>query len=304
VRIGWRRDDLLDDEADFWGETVRVEGSATPYVMVRVVLFGAFAAAVTGIHKNVYLPDLGIDLTPFEVAGAALAVLVGLRTNTGNDRWWEARKLWGGIVNQSRNLGIIAVAYGPTDHAWRDRFARYIAVFAHVTRRSLRRQADLPEVVALIGPEETARIAAAKHRPSFVAGVLADMLRVALDGGMPAASFHQAETQRAALIDHMGACERILKTPMPPAYSIQIRRFVVLFLLAIPFGIVLKVGWLTPLVTMLVCYPLLSLDKIGTELQYPFSPNRLNHLPLDDFTTLIERNLLAMIGAARPAKEA
>src|SRR5262249_13770126 len=59
-------------------------------------------------------------------------------------------------------------------------------------------------------------------------------------------------------------------------------------------GILLKVDWLTPLVTMLVAFPILALDEIGVELQNPFSTLRLNHLPLDKICENLERNLTAL----------
>jgi putative membrane protein len=97
------------------------------------------------------------------------------------------------------------------------------------------------------------------------------------------------------LIDHLGGCERILKTPLPMAYAIQIRQFIILFLATLPFALLAKIGWLTPVVTMLAAYPILSLDQIGTELQNPFSAKSLNHLPLDALCQTLQDNLLAML---------
>ena len=97
-------------------------------------------------------------------------------------------------------------------------------------------------------------------------------------------AFIQVDRERALLIDHIGACERILKTPLPRIYSIKIRRFVLLFLLTLPLALLHRfdAGWFIPLITMLVAYPLLSLDQIGIELENPFSTSNLSHLPLDD----------------------
>jgi ion channel-forming bestrophin family protein len=299
----WRR------QASFWIEAITIQGSATPLVLGRVAMFGVIALVVTAIDRYEHLPNLGIDVAPYEVAGAALGLLLVLRTNAGYDRWWEARRLWGGIVNQSRNLAIAALAYGPDDPAWRDRFVRRVAAFAHVSRRSLRGERGLPEVAALLGPDEAARIAAAEHMPGAVARALGDDLRLACDRlGMDRFAFLQADRERAALIDHLGGCERILRTPLPRAYTIQIRRFILLFLGMLPFALLTKVGWLTPLITVLVAYPIFSLDHIGSELQDPFSIGRLNHLPLDDICATIEGNLLALLDpgpdAAHPDRSA
>ncbi|HEV7223249.1 MAG TPA: bestrophin family ion channel, partial [Pirellulales bacterium] len=68
----------------------------------------------------------------------------------------------------------------------------------------------------------------------------------------------------------------------------------------LPFALITRVGWLTPLVTVLVAYPLLALDQIGAELQQPFSKASLNHLPLDEICATIEGNLLAQLELEQP----
>jgi putative membrane protein len=218
-----------------------------------------------------------------------------LRTNAGYERWWEGRKRWGGIVNQCRNLAIQALSYGPEDPGWRRRFVRCTAAFAHAARRSLRDERSLPELVPLHGPEKTQEISESAHIPSAVALEIGHLLREGRSRGMDQFAFARAEEERSKLIEHIGACERILRTPLPEAYSIEIRQFIFVFLFALPFGILLKVDWLTPVVTMMVAFPILALDEIGVELQNPFSTARLNHLPLDTICQNLEHTLLAML---------
>ncbi len=148
----------------------------------------------------------------------------------------------------------------------------------------------------LVGTVKAQRIASVEHMPTAVALAIGQLLREGADKGMDRFAFVRAEEERAKLIDHIGGCERILKTPLPEAYSIEIRQFIFVFLVALPFGILLKVDWLTPVVTMLVAFPILALDEIGVELQNPFSRHRLNHLPLDEICENLERNLMALVG--------
>ena len=89
------------------------------------------------------------------------------------------------------------------------------------------------------------------------------------------------EKQRGILIDHLGGCERILKTPMPLVYAIKTRRFILIYLLLLPFSLINPVGLMAIFITVLVAYPLLSLDRIGYELQNPFAIKNLSHLPLE-----------------------
>lgn len=276
----------------FWREVFALHGSVTLRVLPRVLIFGSLAAVLWVVNELAYNFNLHLAVAPYEVAGAVLGLLLVLRTNSGYDRWWEARKLWGGIVNQSRNLAISGLSYGPSDPAWQSLFVRWVAIFPHVARHSLRGEQDLPEVAEVLGKEEAARIAASGHMPSFVALTLAQMLRQAVDdGSLDRMAFLQIDKERATLIDHIGGCERILKSPLPRVYAITIRRFIFLFLAALPFALLDKVGPVAPLVTMFVAYPILALDQTGVELQQPFTTRRLGHLPLDDISQTIEKNL-------------
>jgi ion channel-forming bestrophin family protein len=292
----------------FWRDASSLDDSATLLVMPGVLFFGMVSGAICFIE---YVTDptfsLGLEVTAFEVGGAVLGTMLVLRTNEGLNRWWEARKLWGGITNQCRSLAVAALAYGPNDPVWRWAVVRSAIVFAHACRRSLRGERDVPEIAALIGRAEANRLAKADHMPTYAALVLAENLRAAVDRQeMDHFAFLQADKERADLINHIGGCERILSTPLPRVYSIQIRRFIFLFLLLLPFGLIPKFistaantvslrVWFVPLITMAVAYPLLALDRIGSELQNPFWIRNLGHLDLDGITGRIERNLRALI---------
>ena len=105
----------------FWLGALILKGSVAPRVMLDVIKFGLIAEAIvlTAVFLERYFNiSIAIPHGPFSAAGAVLGLLLVLRSNAGYDRWWEARKLWGGIVNQSRNLGIASLAYGPQGASW------------------------------------------------------------------------------------------------------------------------------------------------------------------------------------------
>jgi ion channel-forming bestrophin family protein len=287
---------FLRKEQQFWTEALAIAGSALPMILPRALLFGLFALAVTAVHFDTRLPELNIELAPYEVVGGVLSILLALRTNAGYERWWEGRKLWGDLVNRSRNLAISALSYGPDDPAWRERIVRRTAAFAHAARQSLRGEREPESLARLVGPDEAGRILAADHMPSAVSGLIGESLREARDRlELDGYAFLRIDPERITLIDDIGGCERIMKTPLPLAYRVEIRRILIAFIAASPFALLVRIGWITPIVTVLIAVPLLSLDKIGTELQDPFSKDSLNHLPLDDICATIEGNLLAML---------
>jgi putative membrane protein len=289
---------VLKNSLNFWREAVELRGSVTPRIALNVLIFGliSLVVCVTDGYEHV---NIRVPVGPHEVAGVVLGLLLVMRTNAGYDRWWEARKAWGGIVNQSRNLAVAGLVYGPPDPAWRREFARWVAAFPHAARSSLRGRRDVPELATLLGPGEAARVASAQHMPTYVAARLARLLESA---ALDRFAFLQADRERASLIDHLGVCERIRSTPLARPLSIEIRLFILLFLLTLPFALLHKFGdavdpLLVPLVMMLVAYPILGLDQIGIELQDPFDPRRLGHLPLDEICRKIEANVLALADA-------
>lgn len=308
----------------YWLGTFIIKGSVAPRVFLDVFGFGALTVVIVlsiRIVENILQMPLSVPAGPFGTVGAILGLLLVLRVNTGYSRWWEARVLWGGIVNQSRNLAISGLSYGPRDGRWRSRFVRWLAVFPHVCRRSLREQRDFPELERLLSEPSQDWIRKAEHMPAAVSSEIAMLLNEARNLGMDGFAFQKCEEQRSSLMDHIGGCERILKTPLARSGAIQVRQFIFLLLVTLPFGLMqdFEAGvvesslvwhvhplWVIPLYVMLLAYPLLSLDRIGMELQNPFSTQRIDFLPLDSLCTTLERNLLELLheiegnGAAAP----
>ena len=229
-----------------------LQGSATPRILRRTLKFAAFAILVC-LLKLFYKHELGLEVGPFEFAGAALGLLLVLRTNAGYERWWEARKLWGGIVNQCRNHGDRRLGVRPR----RSRMAG--------GRRPL--DGSFPHAAAVcvtsgVCPRPSpcsarGRFAGSprEHMPNFVAMRIADLIRHARDRlGMDQFSLLQIDRERSQLIDRIGAC-RASSRPLPRAYTIHIRRFIFLYLTTLPFAMIDRVGLLTPLFTILVRTP-------------------------------------------------
>jgi putative membrane protein len=292
------------DARNFWREVFALHGAATPRVLPSVLVFAAIATVIYLIQAlNSWELDISIEVAPHEIVGVMLGLLLVVRNNAGYDRWWEARKLWGGLINQSRNLAMAGLAYGPADPSWRHQLVSWVAAFAPAVRARLRGQTDIPELVPLLGPEQAARGLAAGHVPNYISLRLAELLHEGRARGMDEFGFLEAERQRAGLIDHLGGCERIRNAPLPSIYSISTRRFIFLYLVSLPFAMLhkLKADWLTPLVTAGVAYAILTLDQIGVELQEPFATTSLSHLRLDDYCRNLERDLFALLDEANAA---
>lgn len=285
------------DEPTFWRSVWGLQGSITLRIMPHVLVFGLFSLAWLQVHLN--WPELALEVGPVEVAGGALGLLLVLRTNAGYDRWWEGRKMWGGITNHVRGLVTGGLAYGPKDPAWRRHWVGLCASFAHVARLSLRDDRNVGVLVHLLGTQTALDVQRAHHMPSDIAQRMAAMLeeaRLQQDGIH--FGFVGLERSRQALLDCIGSCERIASTPLPRVYVLKIRRFIAMYLFAVPLALVDKVGLATPLLVMLVAYPVLGMDRIAQELQSPFLPKKMSHLPLDLICQTLENNALALLASA------
>jgi len=280
------------ESKSFLGTALSWQGSVTPKVLPRVIVAALYALAIYYIEP--LFPGFSLSITPFEYSGAGLALILVLRVNAGHDRWWEARKIWGAIVNQSRNLALVIYGYGEQNDEIRQTLLKWIAAWPHVMRESLRNELKLQEVSELLGEDETEKIRKSENMSMYMAHKIISMLHLLRMSGMDPYVFQRAETERSQLIDAIGACERIRNTRMPLVLAIKTRRFILLFLLLLPLALVDRTGWLTPIIVALASYPLFSLDEIGAELQNPFSPRNLSHLPLDAICKTISNNVLGL----------
>lgn len=277
------------EQRSFFRDAVAWRTSVTPRVLWLIGLFGVWAVAVMFLHLQWTWDE--VSVSHLQYTGGVLVLLLVLRTNASYDRWWEGRKLWGGIVNQSRNLAIGALAYGPCDPAWRRSIVLATAAFPHAARRVLRSERMAPEIAELLG-EDVDELARANHLPSLVSARIAARLHEARAAGdLDAMAFHAIERERAVLIDHVGACERILRTPLPLVHKVKLRRFILLYLTALPFVLVSSGALAAVGVTMLVAYPLLAIDQMAQELEQPFAKRSLSHLPLETICAMIQANL-------------
>lgn len=281
------------ESKSFLATALAWQGSVTPRVLPRVALAAVYATAAYLVAT--FAPEIAIPITPFEYSGAVLALILVLRVNAGHDRWWEARKIWGGIVNQSRNLALVVHGYTEKQDAAVAQLLKWIATWPYVMRDSLRKERTLAEVGALVGADEAENIRRASHMPMYVGMRITSMLGELRRSGLDAFAFQRAETERSQLIDAIGACERIRNTRMPYVLAIKTRRFILFFLLLLPLALVDRIGILTPMVVALASYPLFSLDEIGAELQNPFSPRNLSHLPLTEICNVISGNVMGLL---------
>lgn len=289
------------EHPSFLASALTIHGSVTPRVAKHVLAATLYACCISLL--SLVVPSLNLPITPFEYAGLVMGLILVFRINAGYERWWEARKLWGNLVNNSRNLAIILRSYThDVEKSQLQKISGFLKAMPFLMKNSLRGNSSCQEVEPFLEPDVYQEVMASTHRPNYISTKLADSLATLLSKNqLDHFAYLKAEERREVILDCQGACERILKTPMPYVMAIKSRRFILLFLIILPIGLVNYSAYISPLITALVAYAFFALDQIGIELQNPFSPKNLSHLPLGEISRAIELNINEIFSQDREA---
>lgn len=231
----------------------------------------------TGIVAYIVLEVLHVSKdSPFKsintmhtLLGFALSMLLVFRTNTAYDRWWEARKIWGSLVNNSRGLAFKLSAM-LKEEKHRAFFRRMIPNYAFVLKNHLRKQyiAEELEFFSQFQPDHFDKDI---HLPNQVALAIVQEVNILYENGViKGEQYLLLNPELQVFADACGACERIRNTPIPFSYSGFLKKFIFFYTMTLPFGYVLSLGyWIIP-VCVFVFYVLASLEIIAEEIEDPF----------------------------------
>jgi putative membrane protein len=279
------------DRRPWLGHLFTLRGSVLPKILPRLVIVGVAAAVSIELHANGHVPTL--PSTFHALLGTALALLVTFRTNSSYDRFWEGRKAWGAIVNRSRDITLVASAsLGPERTR---RIARLVAAFAHAAKRELWQSKEMPELARLVGIEESKQLArppGAAQRALLHLGRELALARASSEIDLVAA--WAAQDDVTALIDQLGACQRIQRTPIPFAYVVHLRWLLVIYCATLPFALIESLDNVhTIVVVLLVSFALFGIEQIGVEIEDPFG-DTVNDIQLGAIADTIERDVIAL----------
>lgn len=263
-------------------------------MLPALIFMGIFTLAVCVIMLDVF----GFNSSHFQsttalhsLLGIVLGLFLVFRTNSAYDRWWEGRRMWGGMVNSTRNFALKLNAYIDTnDYETRDWFSKMIPNFVFATKEHLRQGVQLTELeVAEEGMLE--KLKEVKHKPNIIAGMLYSRVnQLYQNKKISGDQFYVLDKELKDFIDIVGACERIKNTPIPYSYSMFIKKFIFIYLITLPFGFVTTFEYLTIPTVLLVTFVLISVELIAEEIEDPFGRD-INDLPTDDLAGKIKANI-------------
>lgn len=265
-------------------------------LLFPLLLFvGIFTGLLCFLVIDVFDFHYGGTIAFHSILGVILGLFLVLRTNTAYDRWWEGRKLWGQLVNDTRQLAIKFAAFLP-EEAMEDRefFRRMIPNVAFAMKESLRDSILIGEM-DLVNEEIRQTVIRSKHRPNILNKILYQrVVKCQNEGKLTAEHLFILDKELKAFTDIIGACERIKSTPIPYSYSMFIKKFLFIYAITLPVSFMWDFGYWTVAIVMLAFYFLVSIELISEEIEDPFG-NDINDLPLNDLCLKIKKNIAEIL---------
>lgn len=298
---------MIIKEKTHWFKMLFVwQGSVLPKLLPR--LSGLFIFTALVVYFRDYLDRYHGELSTniYTLFGIALAIFLGFRNTVSYDRFWEGRKLWGALLNDTRSLAQQVHNFIPNDEQHQTEkvaFIKQMAAMAYALNHQLRHTDPMPELKRLLSAELLAKLDGAAYKPVLLMRELGAQLnqwrqRGTIDTILQAAM----DRHLANFSDVIGGCERIAGTPIPFSYNVLLHRTIYIYCFLLPFGFANSLHWYAPFIITFVAYTFTALEAIADELEDPFGTMQ-NDLALDALSANIERSIAEIEEVAAPAAD-
>lgn len=275
-------------------DVVQLRGSVIPAILPRTIICGLFGELIAVL----FFQDIPVSIPILAsiIPNIVLGLLLVFRTNTAYERFWEGRRLWGTLTNTIRNLArqmwVVIIENDLQDHDEKRAAMRLLVAFAVATKLKLRNEpVNADELKSLLSSARYSTLKMMNNPPLEIAFWISRYLQEQFHRDR--LGIYQLNAMQELvniMVDCLGGCERILKTPIPLAYSIHLKQLLLLYCLFLPFQLVADLGWSTGLVTALISFTLFGIEEIGVEIENPFGRDA-NDLPLDTICQTMLINL-------------
>lgn len=261
-------------------------------VLVGIYSYGIQYLEIEYLHLTVKSKVSNIGMI-HSLLGFVLSLLLVFRTNTAYDRWWEGRKLWGKLMNDTRNFAVKINTILADDRNSANQIARYLKYFPHFLAKHLSKESTR---LALDEDYSEIEKSLKHHGPTDLVILLTHKLyQLKKQGKISDTEMLYLDTQVSGFLEVCGGCERIKNTPIPYSYSSFIKKFIILYVLALPVAFVINLGLFMIPLTIFVYYVLMSLEMIAEEIEDPFN-NEENDIPMEMIAQNIEKNVHQIMG--------
>jgi putative membrane protein len=267
-------------------------------IKYEVLLVAMYALFIVLLHNQFKLTNMEIPLAVPMIMGTVISLLLAFRSNQAYDRWWEARTIWGAIVNDSRSLSrqILSFIDDQEDTVlFREKLVRRQIAWCYALSQSLRGLDAKEGLERLLSKRELAFVSKYTSVPMALLELHARDLNYALKQEW-LNEYQQVELDRtlSRLCDAMGKCERIKNTVFPATYSLYIHFSMNFFILLLPFALIQNFGVLAIPMVVAIAASFLLIEKMAIHLQDPFD-NKPTDTPMTAISRNIERDLKQML---------
>ena len=274
-------------------------------IKVELVLVTIYVVAFELFHLYFDSKAMNIPIAVPTIIGTIISLLLAFKSNQAYDRWWEARMIWGAIVNDSRTLlRQVMGFYKDPDFSieaneFKESYAKRQAAWCYSLANSLRGKDPLKPIKSLLTDDEYRYVSKHKHVPNAILILHARAIKIAKEKGK-INRYQQVEIDNTLtrLCDSMGKCERIKNTVFPTTYSMYIRFTLCLFIMLLPFGFTNLVGLFQIPLVITIAGAFFLIEKMAIHLQDPFE-NRPTDTPMTTISSAIEKNLIQMVNEFR-----
>lgn len=274
------------------------KGSVLPQLLPRLSLLFLFSLLIVYFREFLLYHHIHLNPAIFTLFGIALAIFLGFRNSVSYDRFWEGRKLWGALLNDTRSLARQALTLLESTNykQQQSEFIRMLMAFVYALKHQLRHMDATADLERLLPAALCKELATADFKPILIMKAMGIWVQQARrDGKIDSIVQIAFDDNLNKLSDSVGGCERIASTPIPYTYSVLLHRTVYLYCFMLPFGFVESLGWITPFIIVFVAYTFTALEAIADELEDPFG-TQPNDLALDTMSTMIESTLAELDG--------
>lgn len=277
-----------------------MQGSVVPKIVGKIVGVALLSVIVLLVDQYV-VPLPHISIAAMGIFGVALSLFLGFRNNAAYDRWWEARKLWGAMIADVRNLGRhICIFVGKGED--REHILSCAVAFAHLHRGFLRGVDVRADIVDWVGEEKSASMIAHANPADAALRSMADQIGQLAERDEISGFGQMTISQTlSSLALAQAGCERIATTPLPFVYSLLVRRTTYLYCGLLPFAMTESTNWFAPVFSAVVAYVFFGLQAVTNELELPFR-NVPNGLPLDAICRTIEISVAEALDRTAPER--
>lgn len=266
-------------------------------MIVSISLYAAFVSWVEidylKLSENSKIKNLSIMHTMLTFV---ISTLLVFRINSAYERWWEGRKLWGALVNSSRNLAIKLNSILPESLAdEKTFFATMIGNYPFLLKAHLQKETSTADLETN-SQFQVVEIHADQHNPNYLAAkITRQVYTLQRQGSIAHEQVLLLNQELTNMAEVCGACERIKNTPIPYSYSAFLKKFIFFFVMSLPLTLVFSLGYYCVPVVAFIFYVLTSLELIAEEIEDPFG-NDENDLPLDTISKGIRKSVHEIFG--------